>query len=197
MSDWVKCPVCGEHAMRKEIVGQEGEALIHCVNHSCASNGGSNASALSRPTPPSVLQTETEIGFSEEELSKLRKVAGIKIVDLPGPYFQTETDAVAVPEPFDNVSPRNLRNDLEALFRKSSPYLSRLMRYADAWELDRARALAAQDSGLREALRKTLHLAKAYVRYTGGMSDNSDHETIAEADALLSTHPHDGEKTHG
>lgn len=37
-SDWVNCPVCGEPDMRKE-TDADGNALIHCVNHGCLSNG--------------------------------------------------------------------------------------------------------------------------------------------------------------
>lgn len=41
---WVPCPICGEDDMRQTLV--DGNKLIHCVNHACASNGGTNASAL-------------------------------------------------------------------------------------------------------------------------------------------------------
>lgn len=47
---WVRCPVCGESDMRHEADG-EGNALITCVNHLCASNGGPNADALLVVTP--------------------------------------------------------------------------------------------------------------------------------------------------
>ena len=43
--DWVKCPICGEPDMRYEEDG-DGNALILCVNHACASNGGDNAEAF-------------------------------------------------------------------------------------------------------------------------------------------------------
>lgn len=42
---WVDCPICGESDMRRE-EDAEGNALILCVNHACASNGGSNLAAL-------------------------------------------------------------------------------------------------------------------------------------------------------
>lgn len=45
--DWVKCPICGEPDMRKES-DEDGNAIITCVNHACASNGGSNADALNK-----------------------------------------------------------------------------------------------------------------------------------------------------
>lgn len=48
-SDWVNCPICGESDMHKE-TDEEGCAIIHCVNHCCASNGGDNIEGLkSRP----------------------------------------------------------------------------------------------------------------------------------------------------
>lgn len=46
--EWVNCPICGEPDMRRE-EDHEGNALILCVNHACASNGGSNADAILKP----------------------------------------------------------------------------------------------------------------------------------------------------
>ncbi len=43
--EWVSCPICGEPDMRRE-ENKDGDALILCVNHACASNGGSNADAI-------------------------------------------------------------------------------------------------------------------------------------------------------
>lgn len=43
--DWVDCPVCGEPDMLWE-EDAEGNVLIHCVNHACVSNGGTNRSAI-------------------------------------------------------------------------------------------------------------------------------------------------------
>lgn len=45
--DWVNCPICGEPDMRKT-TDQDGHSLIYCVNHNCASNGGSNAAGFKR-----------------------------------------------------------------------------------------------------------------------------------------------------
>lgn len=45
--DWVKCPICDEDDMRRESDG-DGHALIFCVNHECASNGGTNMNGLKR-----------------------------------------------------------------------------------------------------------------------------------------------------
>ena len=42
---WVRCPVCGEPDMEK-LTDEDSHALILCVNHACASNGGANSSAL-------------------------------------------------------------------------------------------------------------------------------------------------------
>lgn len=42
---WVNCPICGESDMRRE-EDRDGNAVILCVNHACASNGGSNSDAL-------------------------------------------------------------------------------------------------------------------------------------------------------
>lgn len=55
--EWVRCPVCGEPDMRRE-EDRDGNALILCVNHACASNGGSNADAL---VPPSRGMTARQI----------------------------------------------------------------------------------------------------------------------------------------
>lgn len=44
-TDWVMCPICGESDMRRE-VDTYGNALIHCVNHNCGSNGGDNYCGL-------------------------------------------------------------------------------------------------------------------------------------------------------
>lgn len=49
--DWVDCPVCGETDMRRER-DEEGHPLIFCVNHACASNGGTNMSAIDLPPAP-------------------------------------------------------------------------------------------------------------------------------------------------
>jgi hypothetical protein len=44
-SDWVDCPVCGESDMTKT-TNEYGNSFIRCVNHVCASNGGTNSSRL-------------------------------------------------------------------------------------------------------------------------------------------------------
>lgn len=44
--DWVSCPICGEDNMNATSLDEDGHRLIFCVNLSCASNGGDNASAL-------------------------------------------------------------------------------------------------------------------------------------------------------
>lgn len=46
-TEFVDCPVCGQPDMRRE-EDAEGCALILCVNHACASNGGSNSDALAK-----------------------------------------------------------------------------------------------------------------------------------------------------
>jgi len=47
-TEWVKCPICGDTDMAKTFdpapEGEEG--YIHCTNLACASNGGTNCSAL-------------------------------------------------------------------------------------------------------------------------------------------------------
>lgn len=43
--EWVPCPVCGEPDMER-VEDTEGNVLIRCVNHACASNGGNNAGAI-------------------------------------------------------------------------------------------------------------------------------------------------------
>lgn len=47
--DWVNCPICDEPDMRKT-TDRDGYVLIHCVNHACASNGGTNRSAVKTST---------------------------------------------------------------------------------------------------------------------------------------------------
>lgn len=49
ISDWVTCPICGESDMHRE-VDCHGNALIHCVNHNCGSNGGDNYCGLENRT---------------------------------------------------------------------------------------------------------------------------------------------------
>lgn len=54
MTDWVNCPVCGETDMART-TDSEGDMLIRCLNHCCASNGGLNHSALAvEPGPAQV-----------------------------------------------------------------------------------------------------------------------------------------------
>lgn len=45
---WVKCPICGEPDMRKEIAtdDENKEGYIFCVNLACASNDGDNATMV-------------------------------------------------------------------------------------------------------------------------------------------------------
>lgn len=43
-ASYVRCPICGEPDMPATL--DDGVAIITCTNHACASNGGSNASAL-------------------------------------------------------------------------------------------------------------------------------------------------------
>jgi hypothetical protein len=51
-SSWVKCPICGETNMHREAEpNSDGGGYIHCVNLACASNGGTNDSAMAKPTP--------------------------------------------------------------------------------------------------------------------------------------------------
>jgi len=45
-SEWVNCPICGEPDMEKSFHGEENDPVIECTNHECASNGGTNKSAL-------------------------------------------------------------------------------------------------------------------------------------------------------
>jgi hypothetical protein len=44
-SDWVRCPICGEPDMHKT-TDRDGNVLIECVNHNCASNEGHNGALL-------------------------------------------------------------------------------------------------------------------------------------------------------
>lgn len=45
-SEWVNCPICGEPDMEKSFHGEENDPIIECTNHECASNGGTNMSAI-------------------------------------------------------------------------------------------------------------------------------------------------------
>lgn len=70
-SDWVSCPVCGERDMRQTTV--DGDRLINCVNHNCASNGGTNASALTQPWAASRVFATPPTGWSslpEDEMER-------------------------------------------------------------------------------------------------------------------------------
>lgn len=49
--DWVTCPICESTDMRRE-EDEDGNALILCVNHACASNGGSNREGLNKRRRP-------------------------------------------------------------------------------------------------------------------------------------------------
>lgn len=42
VSDWVTCPICGEPDMHQV------DGIISCINTNCASNGGTNADAMSK-----------------------------------------------------------------------------------------------------------------------------------------------------
>lgn len=57
MSDWVNCPICGSPDMRRT-ESAEGDALIFCVNHECASNGGTNSDALVPEVAPFAWSTK-------------------------------------------------------------------------------------------------------------------------------------------
>lgn len=46
MSDYKPCPICDSPDTRFEPEGDEGGTLAYCTNLECASNGGTNASAL-------------------------------------------------------------------------------------------------------------------------------------------------------
>lgn len=61
MSDWVNCPICGDCDMRL-VTDPDGEPLIFCTNHACASNGGTNSSAL----------VSNEIALLEAEIERLK-----------------------------------------------------------------------------------------------------------------------------
>ena len=80
-TDWVSCPICGESDMRKE-AGDEGHALISCVNHNCLSNGGTNRAALP-PAPPERLSHEEYVaGCDEDQLRNLIERANARIEKL-------------------------------------------------------------------------------------------------------------------
>ena len=67
-SDWVTCPICGETDMHK-VTDRDGNALITCVNHNCASNGGTNMSYIESSSP--VLQRYTEATSAMDEAHEL------------------------------------------------------------------------------------------------------------------------------
>lgn len=80
-TEWVDCPVCGESDMRKE-TGEEGAALISCVNHNCRSNGGTNGSALPAPAPARLSHQEYVNGCDESQLADLIERANARIEKL-------------------------------------------------------------------------------------------------------------------
>lgn len=112
MSDWVTCPICGSPDMRRT-TDRESNALIHCVNHACASNGGTNADAITAPLKAAL---EPLAALADAYDNELRS-RGIRIPSVhngddsgvamppdwiipylrkrPQPYYLTMRDAVA------------------------------------------------------------------------------------------------------
>lgn len=81
--DWVNCPICGEPDMRKTTT-PEGFSLIFCVNHGCASNGGSVArSSAENAEDPRVIDFDrryaehilADFGTFEEGIDDQAKLA--------------------------------------------------------------------------------------------------------------------------
>lgn len=61
--EWVNCPVCGESDM-PSVTTQGGQQKIECTNLCCASNGGTNVSALRAQSPATwVIQSYESGGF--------------------------------------------------------------------------------------------------------------------------------------
>lgn len=57
---WVPCPICGESDMERT-EDRDGNALISCVNHACASNGGTNCDALAKSAAPDSEPTRIQL----------------------------------------------------------------------------------------------------------------------------------------
>lgn len=70
--DWVNCTVCGEPDM-SQTTDADGNKLINCVNHACASNGGENKSALETDETAKFIafqRWKRRTGISEKMLAK-------------------------------------------------------------------------------------------------------------------------------
>lgn len=86
-TDWVPCPICGESDMLRQ-EDDEGNPLIQCVNHCCASNGGSNRDAIKGNSLHDVLNE----GALYEEIGQLKVqlFAAHQIATLIRPRVQDE-----------------------------------------------------------------------------------------------------------
>jgi hypothetical protein len=69
---WVNCPVCGEPDMRRES-DSEGNTLILCVNHACASNGGTNADVIEMRFKDKLTAAQARAERAEKELAAIKQ----------------------------------------------------------------------------------------------------------------------------
>lgn len=80
VTDYVPCPVCGEPDMLKES-NAEGNSLVFCVNHGCASNGGLNHNAIIvEPSPAQVPAGYEIVKSSLFHSAKQALLLGAKLV---------------------------------------------------------------------------------------------------------------------
>lgn len=71
-SEWVKCPVCDEPDMRK-LKMNDGETLIICTNHACASNGGGNNQEATKAKAERLVANDALNSFQDEVWGSLDK----------------------------------------------------------------------------------------------------------------------------
>jgi hypothetical protein len=96
-SDLVRCPVCGEPDMHKE-EDADGNALIHCVNHACASNGGSNSSVIQQEAVKEAVdlmqKTVTKLDAIHRATSGVFVLAAVHGREYEGPNWTAEYAAL-------------------------------------------------------------------------------------------------------
>lgn len=103
---WVSCPICGEDDMRQTVV--DGNKLIHCVNHACASNGGTNATDLHRQIHAAqcegasqALRAE-EAGYARGLAQAQKHPAELGLVPMAtAPQFEPAEGAISIQEAWE------------------------------------------------------------------------------------------------
>jgi hypothetical protein len=123
--EWVDCPVCGESDMRKETDG-EGNSLVFCVNHSCASNGGLNHSAIAiEPSPALVPEGYEVVNSNLLNSAKVVVLTSAKLLNTMDDLTKAKLDMDAADG--SNATVFLLAGDKIAAEEKLSEYSSALL----------------------------------------------------------------------